>query len=838
MKKQIADIHRVGLTVLYEPDKDTSDIDIIFIHGFEGHPVDTRFWSEARKDPSSFSLFGHRPEIPIRRRRQGYDDTPDTDIDDDDKTDPSPYHQREGTYWPQDLLPVQCPRARILTWGYDSSSIRGIDAMNYKHHAEEFIFDYEHERSIGRGIIFVAYSFGGFVVKELLSQCEGSNNHEVLENTRAVVFLGTPHGESEDEPYSSGILRMVHAVQQYEEDETVLQTLGVDCQSIDQANKSFIGQWHQYQFVVRSFQEGSATLGRGFSSPTKVYIIPDMSSHFHVLRARAETLSKIYIDLSRFSGRDDPSYVKIGLVIARLADDLDYSVDTYKQHERFDSSVVIEGILNQNDVKTLRDLMRTHFDEIAVGKYAWLEELVRANFSSDEIADLILEAKKDSPWISFEPKNYDRLSIQSEFHLENCAHHLLDQLLLRQFPRREQTEDTSSPPIHQQGVMRMVQELCGLAGELQRLELCCDALTVLVRPEQDYPTGTVRLSHLPLSWASCLFEYLNKSRDYSGTAQVRIITKATEYAIKIIQLVAPAYTEPGSGRSDVESLSICALATQTLCMVLISYAQGHVGPIDLFFLDTKLDTVDLKGSKYGMESVVIKLDHLACMSGALGGQAITFGTRPRSLRVNPLPSPSLGRFSVETNVEDLLDTWGPGELIVHKDQPGLVSAIKLAKGVVWCTDRESGGFHWSQNIPEQPPEPVVFQKNTRLLIGSLVTFNRHYPTDMVQRRGNCVRYLEQIGPQKPYWEMNEKQAVLQGGLYVVLQGTAGWHKLPGRTLKEHRLHSDDEALLGSLNEVWGLEVSFCTRVAQRVFLREVIANLLDIFLSIYAFSEG
>jgi hypothetical protein len=67
----------VGLSLIHEADPShSSDIpicDIVFVHGFDGHPRKT--WTTPRSD----------------------------------------------TYWPRDFLPAGIPNARILTFGYDSS---------------------------------------------------------------------------------------------------------------------------------------------------------------------------------------------------------------------------------------------------------------------------------------------------------------------------------------------------------------------------------------------------------------------------------------------------------------------------------------------------------------------------------------------------------------------------------------------------------------------------------------------------------------------------------------------------------------------------------------------
>lgn len=70
---------------------------------------------------------------------------------------------------------------------------------------------------------------------------------------------------------------------------------------------------------------------------------------------------------------------------------------------------------------------------------------------------------------------------------------------------------------------------------------------------------------------------------------------------------------------------------------------------------------------------------------------------------------------------------------------------------------------------------------------------------------------------------------MQAGNYVMFQAIAASHKIPGRNLKQHRLQQDDETLVPFLDNIWAVQVSFCTGVARRVPLREMIADLLPVF---------
>jgi pimeloyl-ACP methyl ester carboxylesterase len=142
-----------GIKVLHEPPN--PNIDIVFVHGLTGDREKT--WAARNQSP-----------------------------------------------WPQTELPKRIPQARVITFGYDAyiSNWRHVVSENrLGDHARDLLNEIAACR-IGaemRPIIFVAHSLGGLVVKDtLLAAWRDGRKHieQILESTRAIAFLGTPHGGS------------------------------------------------------------------------------------------------------------------------------------------------------------------------------------------------------------------------------------------------------------------------------------------------------------------------------------------------------------------------------------------------------------------------------------------------------------------------------------------------------------------------------------------------------------------------------------------------------------------------------------------------------------------
>ncbi|KAL4969522.1 LipA and NB-ARC domain protein [Aspergillus stella-maris] len=155
-------IRQFGLNVVY--DSPNALVDIVFVHGLNGHPH--RTWTSSKT----------------------------------------------GTFWPVDLLPdvLSQSRVRILTYGYNAnvtSFTDGTSKDRILNHSETLAASLAANRTIKncseRPIIFVCHSLGGLVVKRALIYSRSLSNEKVEHlrsiyvSTYGILFLGTPHNGSE-----------------------------------------------------------------------------------------------------------------------------------------------------------------------------------------------------------------------------------------------------------------------------------------------------------------------------------------------------------------------------------------------------------------------------------------------------------------------------------------------------------------------------------------------------------------------------------------------------------------------------------------------------------------
>ena len=165
-------IKRYELTEVFKP-ADTSTVDIVFVHGINGHPYGT--WTS----------------------------------------------ENDRTFWPAELLPpfIEEAKARVLVYGYDADTNdlalipndKPKSSMPYNeasqdrihNHAEHLVATLCANRRVRHAthhpIVFVAHSLGGIVVKRALIYSSGKRGQHtehlrsIAVSTHGILFLGTPH---------------------------------------------------------------------------------------------------------------------------------------------------------------------------------------------------------------------------------------------------------------------------------------------------------------------------------------------------------------------------------------------------------------------------------------------------------------------------------------------------------------------------------------------------------------------------------------------------------------------------------------------------------------------
>ncbi|KAF3025139.1 hypothetical protein E8E14_014701 [Neopestalotiopsis sp. 37M] len=248
--------------------------------------------------------------------------------------------------WPKALLPLNLPRARILTYGYDSRPIDTFSMVSsncLQNHANNFLSALATNRSAdeikNRPIIFVAHSMGGLICQDMLvaSRCSPEIHlQRIVESTAGVMFLGTPHSGSALALYAERLAKLIGAFKKT--NPRIIGVLRRDSEVLARIQTQFHlmlkarQQDGEYPIAITCYYEELPFPGIGEVSnfyPTE-NILFDLSDHVQVVPQSSAVLhgyTSIGIhshhkDMVRFRSASDPGFISVAGELERWASNL------------------------------------------------------------------------------------------------------------------------------------------------------------------------------------------------------------------------------------------------------------------------------------------------------------------------------------------------------------------------------------------------------------------------------------------------------------------------------------------------------------------------------------
>lgn len=189
----------------------------------------------------------------------------------------------KDVFWPRDLLKDDFPRARIMTFGYDTKITRGYYAAhqgNIFSHARDLLYglDAKRRKVAERKLVFIAHSLGGILVKELLRRSEVDSEakiNKIFTSTIGIFFFGTPHRGSKDwASFVKGVAGVAGRLLGVDTNDQVIRALLPTGPELELCRESFTSQWVKRgnSLTVRTFQESKGLTGVRFGGSSHLVL--------------------------------------------------------------------------------------------------------------------------------------------------------------------------------------------------------------------------------------------------------------------------------------------------------------------------------------------------------------------------------------------------------------------------------------------------------------------------------------------------------------------------------------------------------------------------------------
>ena len=388
---------------------------------------------------------------------------------------------------------------------------------------------------------------------------------------------------------------------------------------------------------------------------------------------------------------------------------------------------------------------------------------------------------------------------------------------------------------------------CTAVGFLQSNQYCCNAFTLIVSREQLDPQLPVVdmvsvMFQLLQDFRQSMFALWTQTAGSSSKIRLDDLKVCSSIAQNILSVFTYSQEDPsiifvpsyGQGFVDCH-LHVCSLATQFLGLGIVFYSQGHKGPLSSPFSDHDLTGIELLGTGKDGISIKATLRELTCLGDMVGGPVFVFHLVSGSIASAATQSTSGVAVDFRCQAVDLIDTWGPGLFISKAGAPygSQLHAIEIGGGVIkpvrsGSIDHNSTTplFHWSSRLESynEMRRLPTFSSGDEIQIGA-IKINPTCPLDSEKCRNISGSLLCNLGTQANYWELAERQVAFQAGYYTIFQVGNVYARKLGRTVKQQII--EQWSLLPNLRMLvvpWGLQISLCTGIAERVSLRKLIED--------------
>ncbi|KAF8521436.1 hypothetical protein BU17DRAFT_64929 [Hysterangium stoloniferum] len=228
-----------------------------------------------------------------------------------------------GKLWLRDFLPHTIPTARILSYGYDAYTNSSLSEQTLHGHAQDFLAKLSMSRETGetkdRPIIFISHSLGGIILKSALIEANVAHEGHLMPrkwihlSTYGIVFLGTPHQGIDMLPFS--LCSRPNNI--------LLKYLTANCEPLQQQISHFNAI--TAHFHIKFFYE---TLPTSLPVHSSAIIVPKASAVLPgAVNIEPISMHKDHTGMSKFQSVDDDDYKSVLCVVQDMIKKAPATVD-------------------------------------------------------------------------------------------------------------------------------------------------------------------------------------------------------------------------------------------------------------------------------------------------------------------------------------------------------------------------------------------------------------------------------------------------------------------------------------------------------------------------------
>lgn len=381
-------------------------------------------------------------------------------------------------------------------------------------------------------------------------------------------------------------------------------------------------------------------------------------------------------------------------------------------------------------------------------------------------------------------------------------------------------------------IIAALEGLCSAFAEAQEQNFCCNLYTILCVKNLTDPTSIEAFRiHIQVAWQLLedLRELSSMLPDWGKVRTSKVFSKLLSESGPLNRILKPlccnlkSFLEGDPELRTPTCLHYCSLAAQFLSLAFLSYCQAHKSGLLPSFLLAPLQKVVLAGiGMAGAPVIEMATRPLTCIGDMLGAPVMSF----RLLTGQPHSKPaSTLKYDIYANVADIVDTWGPAELIcVSSEQKPF--AIQIGGGILWTDNTSDTQYHWGATPETQNISRKEIDLTGKLQVGA-VHLNQVCESRIQELRDRSV--LGTLGTKELKKSVKLESFGISFGEVFRFTTQTSCKLVPGKSVKQ----VDEERARGdvlSLLEDWSaVQVSFCTGICRRVRFRDMVADLLPDF---------